>query len=69
MARKIKVIEEGEKFGIRITHRDGTVGWVVGADGQTLLLDTEKEANRALKQLRQMDYSWNCDVAVSKYEK
>ncbi len=67
MARKIKVVE-CDKYGIKVTHRDGTAGWVVGADGQPLLLATEKEANKALKGLKQMDYSWNCEVAVCKYD-
>lgn len=71
MARKIKVVDDGEKFGIRITYHNGAAGdasgWVVWEDGKPLLFATGKEAGKALRQLRQMDYSWNCEVSVESY--
>ena len=68
MARRIIIREaDADKFGIRITYPDGGGGWVAGADGGYLTFPTQREAEKALRDMRRADhYSWNCEAAVEK---
>ena len=53
------------KYGIMITQRDGTTGWIVGTDGDGLFFNDRSQASKKLKDLQADDrYSWNCDVEV-----
>ena len=71
MARRIVVSDaSADRFGIQITHAPGQVGWLVGNDGDYMLFETEKEAAKVLKRLRNDDhYSWNCLAEVKKFGK
>ncbi len=56
------------KYGIRITHSNGTVGWVAGRDCNILLFRTKPEATKALKQMmNDPHYSWKCDAEVTEF--
>ena len=60
--------EDRAKYGIRITQRDGTTGWIVGADGDGLFFDDRGQANKKLTALKADDrYSWNCDAEVAEF--
>lgn len=62
--------DEPVRFGILITYSDGHSGWIVGADSDYLLFDSEKEAGKALRKLRGNDnYTWNCNAHVAKFSK
>ena len=71
MARKIKITDaDVEKYGIRITHEDKKVGWIVGPDGDYLLFNSEEEAARALRKMkRDPRYSWNCVAEAARFQK
>lgn len=65
--RKVIMIEaDSDKYGIRVTHNDGVVGWIVGQSGEVLLFNTKKEAQKKLNELlKNNNYSWNCTVEVA----
>ena len=67
--RKVLMIDaDSGKYGIRVTHNDGVVGWIVGQDGEVLLFKTEKEAQKRLNAMRKDNrYSWNCNVEVAEF--
>ena len=50
-------------YGIRITHHDGSIGWVCADYGEIFEASTEREARKELKRLQEMTkpngYSWN----------
>lgn len=57
-----------EKYGIRITQNNGTVGWIVGKDCDILLFKTKAEAVKALNQMKNnSDYSWNCKAEAIEF--
>ena len=68
MARKIIVKDtDADRFGIRVSYPDGGGGWIAGTDGGYLTFATQKEAEKALRNMRRTDhYSWNCDTRVEK---
>ena len=70
MAMKIKAVDPGtEKYGIRITHDDGKIGWIAGPDCDYLLFDSEHDALKALRRMLRDDrYSWNCVVEVARFQ-
>ena len=54
------------RYGILITHRDGSTGWIVGSDGDGLFFSEKGQAVKKLKDLQADDrYSWNCDAEVA----
>ena len=69
MQRKIKITDaDTDKYGLRVTHVDGVTGWIVGADGDYLLFDSETDAEKALRKMkRDENYSWNCTAVVDKF--
>ena len=69
MARRIIVTDpNADRFGIRITDPTGRVGWIVGQDCDYLLFDSEAEASKALRKMKNNDnYSWNCEAVVAKF--
>ena len=70
MGRKIVAVEDSERYGILVTHNDGSSGWLVGSDNDYLLFISLKEATKYLKKLKTDDnYSWNCEVTVAKFDK
>lgn len=57
--------EDRVKYGILITQRDGTTGWIVGNDGDGLFFDERGQAVKRLKELKADDrYTWNCEAEV-----
>ena len=71
MARKIRMIDaDADKYGIRIIHEDGKVGWIVGPDCDYLLFDDMASAEKALRSMkRDKRYSWNCVAEAAKFSK
>ena len=69
MPRRIKAVDtDAEKYGIRITYKDGKSGWLVGPDNDYLLFDAESDALKAIKKIKRNDnYSWNCTVEASEF--
>lgn len=69
MTRRLKAIDTGaEKYGIRITYKDGKSGWLIGPDNDYLLFDAESDALKAIKKIKRNDnYSWNCTVEASEF--
>jgi len=68
MARRIKESPDAVKFGIRVLHEDGKVGWIVGYDCDVQLYDSAKDAEKALKAMKKnTNYSWNCNVEVAEF--
>lgn len=67
--RKVIMVDaDAGKYGIRITHNDGVVGWIVGQNGEVLLFNTEKEAKKKLNSMiKNENYSWNCIAEVAKF--
>ena len=60
MAAK-RVVADKPVYAIRITHADGTVGWLTGADCDVKTYQTEEDASKALRQMKRGNsYSWNC---------
>ncbi len=56
------------KYGIRITNRDGSIGWIVGNDCKILLFKTKQEAVKALHLMKKdPHYSWNCEADVAEF--
>lgn len=56
------------KYGIRITHSNGSTGWVAGKDCKVLLFRTKPEATKALKQMKNdQHYSWKCEAEVMEF--
>ena len=56
------------KYGIMITHRDGSTGWIVGSDGDALFFHEKAQASKKLKELQGDDrYSWNCEAEVAAF--
>ena len=56
------------KYGIRITHDKGPVGWVVGKDSDIMLFSDKTAATAALKTMKTDNrYSWNCEAVVAEF--
>ena len=65
MKRKI-IVTDGARYGIRITHPDGSSGWIAGGDKGCLTFSSEAEAQKALRKMRKNDkYTWNCVAEVA----
>jgi len=70
MARRLKAIDaDAVKYGIRITYKDGKIGWIIGSDCDYLLFNSEAEASKALKKMKKDDrYSWNCVAEIARFQ-
>lgn len=56
------------QFGIKIIHDNGPVGWIVGKDGDIMLLSDKTSATAMLKKLKADDrYSWNCEAIITEF--
>ena len=56
------------KYGIRITHDRGPVGWVVGKDSDVMLFADKATATATLKKMKSDDrYSWNCEAEIAEF--
>ena len=56
------------KYGIRITHDKGPVGWVVGKDSDVMLFADKATATATLKKMKADDrYSWNCEAVIAEF--
>ena len=56
------------KYGIKITHDKGPVGWVVGKDSDVMLFADKVTATAALKKMKADDrYSWNCEAVIAEF--
>lgn len=70
MARKIIVSGgDADKFGIFVSYPGGGGGWLAGEDNGYMLFETQKSAEKALRDLKRANhYSWNCEASVRQFE-
>lgn len=56
-------------FGIKIEFDDGVTGWLTGEGGNVRVFQTQKDAEKFLKQLKMSKYSWtHATISVVEYE-
>lgn len=57
--------EDRARYGILITQRDGSTGWIVGNDGDGLFFPEKEQAVKKLREMKADDrYTWNCEAEV-----
>lgn len=68
MAVKKTTTEEKPKYGIRVKHDDGLIGWIAGENGDIRRFETLNEARKWLEESKSSGkYSWNCEAAAMEF--
>lgn len=67
-ANKKNVVSDEGTIGIRVTHRNGITGWIVGENGRVRLFKTKPAAQKWIDDVIATEkYSWDCETEITKF--